>query len=340
MRHTQSITERVGRARAWFARYGLLVIGAVALVVVGAIGGGSSQAACSGCHAMRPFSTALKAGPHATVNCYRCHLQSGAWSFPGFKSRELLRMYPAALAGDGLSGPTTEISRRACLGCHTAILDDLTQAAGLRIKHAVCAPGPSCDLCHSTAAHGTAVRWPREPLMEDCVLCHRDLGAPVECDTCHAGKSERDRLTKGPWQVTHGPTWKETHGMGSLQYCATCHPDDYCVKCHNVVLPHTEGFGRTHGEQAMQPNARCLDCHDRVALCDECHGIPMPHPATFLPQHSKEATSAESPACTAMCHKPSDCVDCHVKHTHPGNTAGTLGDSETGAIAIPGGAGR
>lgn len=340
MPRNRFIAERTGPMGALLARRGLLFAGVLAVAVLAVLAGGSSPAACSGCHAMRPFSQALEASSHAAVNCYRCHLQLGAWSYPGFKSEELLRMYPDSIAGRGLSGPSREISRAACLDCHESVLNDVTDAAGLRIDHAACAAGSSCDQCHSTVAHGSAVRWPREPLMEDCIQCHRSAGAPVGCDSCHAGKSERDRLTRGPWQVTHGPKWEKTHGMGSLQYCVTCHPDDYCVKCHNVVLPHTEGFGRSHGKQALAPAAKCLDCHDKVQLCDGCHGLPMPHPAGFLALHSKQAVSAEDPACVELCHKATDCVACHVKHTHPGNTAGTLGDPTTGAISAPGGGGR
>lgn len=178
-----------------------------------------------------------------------------------------------------------------------------------------------------------ATRWVREPVMEECVRCHRAQKAPVSCDSCHAGRGQKERLSVGPWQVTHGKEWRSAHGMGDIRYCRTCHPVNYCVRCHNTVLPHPTDFGRTHGSQAKRDIKSCLACHDRAG-CDSCHGLTIPHPAGFLKRHSSQARSYEDPTC-AKCHRETDCQRCHVLHIHPGRTDGTLGSGPGGAIKLP-----
>lgn len=156
--------------------------------------------------------------------------------------------------------------------------------------------------------------------MELCVACHRSAKAPVACDTCHSARTERERLRQGPWQITHGAQWSKTHGLGSIRSCDTCHPEDYCVRCHGTVLPHPPGFGQSHGDEAKRDLKVCASCHDTGTLCTPCHGVEMPHGDGFLKQHSSLAKGLDDPSCT-RCHDTEDCVACHVRHVHPGNAA-------------------
>lgn len=300
----------------------VLAVLAVLLLVVVTVG--SMPAVCGSCHAMKPYAAALQRSAHKNVSCYSCHLAAGSWDWPAFKAGELFRMYPASLFGAKPSGSATPVSRAACLSCHASVLDHGVNSNGIRIDHAACAATGSCDSCHASIAHGTTVRWSRQPVMEECVVCHISSKAPRTCNTCHAGKVRSQRLEAGPWQITHGPAWKTTHGMGELRYCQTCHPADYCVKCHGMVLPHPVDFPATHGAQAMKAGAKCTQCHDRTSFCDSCHGIQMPHPEGFLKKHSSIAKSSTDPACL-KCHLESDCKACHEDHIHPGSTRGTLG---------------
>ncbi len=311
-----------------------LAVVVVVLLVVAAAAGSSSRA-CGSCHAMSAYADALVGSPHEDVNCYACHLSEGAWGWPAFKTLEIGVMYPSALFEGAPSGPVLETSRDACLDCHDSVLETVTNSNGLRIVHYACAVGQTCDGCHATVAHGDVSRWPREPVMEECIACHLSSGAVNECDSCHLGKNETERLAVGPWQVTHGITWRDMHGMGSISYCGTCHPDDYCVKCHGLKLPHPADFGRTHGGQALQPEASCDLCHDVQVVCEGCHGLPMPHPESFLSEHSSVAESIDDETC-ATCHRSEGCMRCHELHVHPGSTDGTLGDPVTGAIRGPG----
>jgi hypothetical protein len=242
-------------------------------------------------------------------------------------------MYPGQIFGADPDGPADETARGACLGCHEPVLNGTIESLGIRINHGVCAPTGTCDACHSGVAHGEQVRWLREPVMEECVACHRAASATDACDACHQGKSETERLSTGPWQVTHGANWKQTHGMGSLKSCSVCHPQDYCVRCHGTELPHSVDFGTTHGNDAIAENASCGSCHETASFCEPCHAAPMPHPDGFLIEHSGIAKGYEDESCLKLCHRQEDCADCHVAHTHPGRTDGRLGTGPNGAIS-------
>lgn len=290
-----------------------LVASALLVLLVATVAVGSSPKVCASCHG--EVSAAMRSTAHEATGCYDCHAPGA--SVVAFKVREIFSMYPSALVGRSPSGPVEDTTRAACLGCHDGVLKRVTDGtSGLRIRHADCAPGATCDTCHSIVAHGDQVRWPREPIMEDCTRCHLAEDVTVECDTCHLGRQEKDRLVVGPWQVTHGPTWESSHGMGDLRSCAVCHPNDYCVRCHEVVIPHPADFGAEHGTISLESDS-CTVCHKTRDFCDSCHGIEMPHPADYLRKHSSEAGTVDNPQCV-RCHTVQDCERCHTRHVHPG----------------------
>lgn len=299
----------------------VIALSLTGLVLVGFATLGATEISCGGCH--EPHAAALQTSVHTPLDCAECHAPLGGAMFG---VTDLPGMYVAqALQGD-LRGPAAETRSDTCLECHEGVTDIVTDGnSGIRIQHETCAVGPTCDTCHSTVAHGDAVRWPRAAIMEDCTGCHSRVSASLECDTCHAGKIDKDdRLRSGPWQVTHGANWRQTHGMGDLASCMTCHPENYCVDCHGLVLPHPATFGREHGSASLAPEADCEGCHRSTRFCDACHGTEMPHPEGFLEVHSTEAGSLENPACT-RCHAPEDCVACHVRHIHPGGATSAPG---------------
>lgn len=298
-----------------------LALAALAVVVVAAGVSTSSPAVCASCHGA--LSNGLKSSPHSQQTCYDCHLENGWWDWVGHKALEITVMYPARMTNPkALPRGGSSLSRKPCMRCHQEIAQGITKAGGLRIRHGSCAVPPvSCLNCHGSVSHNEATRWIRQPIMEECVLCHREAKADRECDTCHEGQLERDRLVKGPWQVTHGKNWRDMHGMGRLSYCGTCHPTDYCVRCHDVTLPHESNFGNTHGTRSLRPTSKCYDCHDKKTFCTACHKIEMPHGTSFLKRHSSIATSRTDERC-GKCHEQSDCKRCHAQHTHPGRADG------------------
>jgi len=295
----------------------LWAIAACIVVVAFAMSAASSHPiACGRCH--RGQVASLRTGAHSAVTCYDCHLADGVWSLPAQKMTEAFGMYPASLTGTSTIA-AVQTSRRACLRCHEAVLDGVVVAGGLRIRHSDCAKGSSCDSCHAAVAHGPRSGSVGGPAMDECIACHAASEAPVSCGTCHVGEMDLARPVTGVWQVTHGPDWRRMHGMGNLRTCSTCHPKDYCVRCHLVPLPHPADFGTAHGAAAIAHPDSCGGCHVRESFCDSCHGMPMPHPKGFLQSHSSVAASSYDPRC-ARCHVMSDCQQCHTYHIHPGGT--------------------
>jgi len=304
-------------------RIGLVVLVGVLVLLVGLMGiavAGSNSRACSACHGKQTAS--LASSPHTHESCYQCHLDNGAWGMVGQKGAELGLMYPAAVLGRGLVQPARMTSRENCLKCHTVVLTKVTTSHGLRMNHATCAPGPTCDTCHSSVAHGEAVRWNPGLSMDQCIACHSQRNVSTVCTTCHLGDPGDRPSSSGAWQVVHGPNWRTTHGMGDQKTCGGCHEPSYCARCHGVPVPHPQEFGATHGAAAQKDTAACLVCHkSQTAFCDACHGMPMPHPVGFLKEHNAIAKGEADPRCI-RCHVASDCTLCHANHVHPGASAG------------------
>jgi hypothetical protein len=305
----------------WAARAVVLLVVAFLATIMGV---GSLSGVCGSCHAMKPFTAALASSPHASVPCYSCHLPSGAWSWPGFKAREVLEMYPAAAAGTTVTAPPDRTPGAACLTCHAKILDAPVALHGLKIAHAFCSAGAACDSCHTDVAHGKATRWARMPDMDACLACHLRSSATIACDACHARRMQASRLAGAAWRATHGPTWATTHGRGEITVCGACHATGFCVSCHGIALPHPADFNDAHGGYSQVGSARCGECHDRVTFCDACHGVRVPHPDGYLQSHSTTTSGLKDPRCT-RCHLASDCTACHRLHTHATSTRGTIG---------------
>ncbi|MBW6468522.1 MAG: hypothetical protein K0B85_05110 [Coriobacteriia bacterium] len=297
------------------------VIALVLIVVVADATAGVSPAACGWCHGEE--REALAASSHASNGCLSCHLDNGAWSLPAFKFSQWLSMYPKQLLGVE-AGPSRPVARHACASCHED-MGETVESRGLRINHVACAAPPTrCTACHSVVAHGQTVRWGGQPVMEACVSCHLESDAPGDCDTCHAGRLQAERLREGPWRVTHGPQWSSTHALGDARSCVVCHEDGFCARCHGVGVPHSRDFGSAHGSAALASEARCDTCHSPATFCDACHGMAMPHPEGFLQVHSTEADTYDDERCLS-CHARRTCDVCHETHVHPG-----------GAITWPG----
>lgn len=200
---------------------------------------------------------------------------------------------------------------------------------GLRMNHSTpVQEGWACQTCHPDAGHatGTAVTG---YTMDMCVGCHSvNPKAVSSCQTCHVGNSSQmAQAANGttPWQVTHGPQWRTTHGMGDLATCTGCHGSTFCVQCHGPNVPHAANYLSAHGADVMSRadgRKACLTCH-RAGACDGCHGTPMPHPAAFLQEHSKLVKKTGRDACL-RCHQKQSCDECHARHTHPGLDQATI----------------
>lgn len=273
---------------------------------------------CRACHDSKAFVTQTGKSSHAKIECVRCHVQPGVAQRVVYTYHLIFGM-TLRVAPTG-SGPVAGIPDSTCRSCHEVVMSKLTTSRGLSIQHARCSKGRMCTDCHAQAAHGTAVSWATSADMNTCLDCH----ARDTCTTCHVSRSSYERISTGEWAVTHGPSWRQTHGMGSLKTCIACHAADYCVRCHGIALPHAAGYVRDHPAEANAHRKDCTGCHMQ-AFCDRCHGLEMPHPAIFTPAHSFIVEQQGSTRCL-RCHLQEDCDLCHVRHVHPG-----------GAVLPPGG---
>ncbi len=123
------------------------------------------------------------------------------------------------------------------------------------------------------------------PVMEECVSCHEQKDVSIECTPVTSQEKQRARA-RGPWQVTHGKDWEKTHGMGQMDSCSTCHPGDFCAKCHEVAVP-TPGVRGTHGELAIEDPESCQTCHTSTRVLRRLPRHADATPGRFLKQHRR-----------------------------------------------------
>lgn len=122
--------------------------------------------------------------------------------------------------------------------------------------------------------------------------------------------------------------------MGDLTSCTACHPKDYCVRCHELELPHSPNYLSEHGEDVSAlGEAACATCH-REASCLACHGgVEMPHPDEFLSEHKQAVDALGKEACD-RCHAEESCESCHARHTHPGLSAERLKELQDRPVKV------
>jgi hypothetical protein len=272
---------------------------------------------CGLCHATASFAKATAASPHADVACSACHTEPGVVARAELGFREVLHL--VGPVGGSTGTYSASVSDARCVSCHEKIYAGVSDSGGIRIAHKTCAKGASCTDCHAEVAHGTATKWNRSYDMDRCLHCHGQAGSIVKCDTCHTKRTTEDRISRGPWAVTHGPDWRKTHGMGDQFTCSACHPAGFCDKCHGPGLPHGASFIQAHPTAAVKPGSKCQSCHDKV-FCTGCHGLQMPHPEGFKAAHADLARKDGDKLCRS-CHSERDCTQCHVMHVHPGGAS-------------------
>jgi hypothetical protein len=294
-----------------------VVLSAAAVVATGAL-----LPNCASCHHEKAFAKATAATPHGKVPCAACHAGSGLVARTSFAFEQVVHLAGPVVPMAAVDSAAVSDDR--CLKCHGDIEDDVVSYNGLRIKHSACAKGATCLSCHSNTGHGSATHWPRVYNMDVCLHCHGQEPKLTKCDLCHKGRTQQDRLTSGPWAVTHGPNWRQTHGMGDSFTCPACHPKGFCDKCHGPGVPHSSDFKTTHPAVATAPGAKCTSCH-KQSFCTDCHGgVQMPHPKSFIETHSTTVKTQGKTAC-ARCHSDHDCTDCHLRHVHPGGSVVATG---------------
>lgn len=294
-----------------------LALAAAAVALTLALGAGASAGVgCGACHEMEPYLTAHGESGHAGVSCAECHASEG-WSAPledglralGWIARKaIVETIPPAAAPNG-----------PCLDCHSDMLDEPVRSDAVIVRHSDFSEEP-CVTCHGGRAHEVSGRHYMAVHMEDCMGCHRASVRELRtCEVCHPPDAPSERSPGwSAWRASHGKSWRQTHGMGDIEECRTCHAPQYCVSCHGVVLPHAEDWPASHGAEALASGgvAACTESCHAQQWCTGCHGVEMPHPAGFLPAHGIEAEEAGDAVC-ATCHSRAACDECHLASSHP-----------------------
>jgi len=123
---------------------------------------------------------------------------------------------------------------------------------------------------------------------------------------------------------------EELPPVEAIFYCSTCHTEKFCTDCHGMEMPHPEEFKEPKdakdpaGHPVMSKQKataeKCVMCHgdnNKTHFCDNCHhGTYIKYeykPAIpWANQHPKAVAQSGVKSCTAKCHSPKFCVDCHT----------------------------
>ncbi len=113
---------------------------------------------------------------------------------------------------------------------------------------------PSSKVCH--VCHFQAVR---NPIPNQCALCHKDLSAITP--------------------ESHKLNWKFRHGRvaeNNPEACRKCHQESTCTQCHtqrDQLKPsvHRPNFRMTHSIEARARPESCATCHSTTSSCITCH---------------------------------------------------------------------
>jgi hypothetical protein len=287
----------------------------------------ASPSLCTSCHELQGRSHAWNRSAHRTVACVKCHLPARAWYAAPVRVADRLgllqRDWRAHLAADApkaveaRSPGTPPIRDGICLQCHDP---DRKATSGFRIKidHAAHARrNGSCVSCHVRTAHPLAARSNAMSLMTQCFTCHglqARAKAPGECGVCHpAGYALKPASHKAA-------SWRPRHGRvmaADPAQCEMCHRQQFCTKCHGLVMPHPAGWerGKTgHGPAAKVNRNLCRNCHEGGPdVCTMCHHSGFrPGEGTWVKQHFRQVSTDGMVRCLD-CHSPLFCSDCHVR---------------------------
>ncbi|MBE0448331.1 MAG: NapC/NirT family cytochrome c [Actinobacteria bacterium] len=294
---------------------GLLIAFVGAIVAVNIIATGTSSSLfCATCHSHQ--AAALEESTHNAIRCNTCHQRNDFLDIFAWRAK-VLGMVVRQATFSYRRPVIANVSRNSCIRCHENVLIEVTRRNAIRVSHKeINDASHKCTNCHNTVAHPGAVTNPKFPTMDKCATCHNSQRVDASCEVCHMQEVDERRRVKTSWSMTHGPQWKRLHGMGDLNNCRVCHGANYCLKCHNTVLPHPDFWIRLHSRDAKAKIEGCYQCHHKN-YCMNCHGIEMPHSSNFIKRHASDVKKKGDKSCK-RCHLEAGCDRCHARHVHPG----------------------
>jgi hypothetical protein len=230
-------------------------------------------------------------------------------------------------------------SRPDCLDCHN-------QGSGIEPEHNITSPYDDCNICHTQGGHNPQnvtiqiqrldmdsrnlskyfcnschqddvydniinnTLHTREEFTDDCLACHEEHEADVECLECHK-EGGFEGLVDTPQHITIEPydVCLDCHTNGhipeslNLTFYVDTHEspieNDFCADCHSFQKQQLTDFGANHTSQD------CYSCHktheDDDVDCFTCHTDGGLAP---LPSHDIENQFGDCLSCHESGHTP------------------------------------
>ena len=158
-----------------------------------------------------------------------------------------------------------------------------------------------CDLCHTERGYGAT---PVSHEAAEWSTRHGAVGVLSTCSACHIKKDACTKCHSGILMPHPADTWLYGHGAEAesrgRQSCGQCHDvKRYCKTCHQVRMPHPNGFVSSHFLAVARTGApSCFNCHtlDNCQACHEQHaaGDPRAHSLFEGIQYTPPPTASPS----------------------------------------------
>lgn len=142
-----------------------------------------------------------------------------------------------------------------------------------------------CIDCHSGISDKDFVLPYQLPVMNDCIVCHRERLVSGDCMTCHSESEDLrpDSHTKNFLHDHSDVAQNDFQQINGDNSCSNCHSENYCQDCHQGDnldrMTHPLNFAFTHSLQAQGKEKECSSCHIEKQFCNDCHReySIMPH---------------------------------------------------------------
>jgi len=170
----------------------------------------------------------------------------------------------------------------------------------------------------------------------ECVDCHTRTGdsddpgmpRPAKCAICHAGLDEEKPPERQVSTLFDGDQYKAVHASLQSDEIVFSHQSHTergqdCSACHAAVASDDGELAKL-GTSLRMSMEGCIDCHvassgPRTDDCEACHveiragTAPPSHRANWTRYHGTivRGRSNERTDQCSLCHKPSECTDCH-----------------------------
>ena len=236
-----------------------------------------------------------------------------------------------AILNPNARGPLSRfaLSRLARLRSRASILGGvaLVCLAGCMLADAIVGKKPAYAFSHQN--HGADLEL-------SCTDCHskveeeEDPGMPrlAQCKICHAGIDAEKPPEQRVGTLFEGSTFKAAHAERQSEEIVFSHKGHVargieCAACHAEVV-RDDGALAVRGQALKMSMDACVACHTKTSGpkledCAACHSViragvaPPSHQANWTRYHGSvvHARSSERTDQCALCHKASECTDCH-----------------------------